>query len=67
MTARDIVTIGFYGLLFSSVVAWAALRPTGDDLAASSGLLRSSSGAAPLKRTEVSPDVRRMVQRAVLR
>jgi hypothetical protein len=62
MTTRDIVTIGFYGLLFSSVVVWAALRPTNDDLAASSRLLRSSSSIAPLDRSEELPGIRRMVQ-----
>ena len=30
MTTRDMVTIGFYGLVFSSVVVWAALRPAND-------------------------------------
>ena len=67
MTGRDIVTIGFYGLVFLSVVVWAALRPTNDDLAASSGTLRSSSGIAPLERSEGLPEMRRMVQRAMLR
>jgi hypothetical protein len=67
MTARDIVTIGFYGLVFSSVVVWAALRPTNDDPAASSGPLRSSSSIAPLERSEGLPEMRRMVQHTILR
>jgi hypothetical protein len=67
MTARDIVTIGFYGVVFSSIVVWAALRPTSNHLAASSGLPRSSSGAAPLERAEGLPEMRRLVQRALLR
>jgi hypothetical protein len=62
MTARDIVTIGFYGLVFSSVVVWAALRPTNDDLAPWSGPLRSSSSIVPLERSEGLPQMRRMVQ-----
>ena len=67
MTARDIVMIGFYGLVFSSVVVWAAMRPTNGDLAASNGTLRSSSITAPLDRSETLLEMRRMVQRAVLR
>ena len=67
MTGRDIVTIGFYGLVFSSVVVWAALRPTNDDFAASSGAMRSSFGIAPLEPSGGLPEMRRMVQRAVLR
>ena len=52
MTIRDIATIGFYGLVFSSVVVWAALPPTNDDLAVSSGTLRSSFGIAPPERSK---------------
>jgi hypothetical protein len=63
MTIRDIVTIGFYRLVFSSVVVWAALRPTNDDLAVSNELPRASSSTAPLERSEM----RRIVQHAVLR
>jgi hypothetical protein len=67
MTARDIVTIGFYGLVFSSVVVWATLRPTNDDLAASSATLRSSSSSAPIDHAEEFSGIRRTVQRAMLR
>jgi hypothetical protein len=63
MTIRDIATIGFYGLVFSSVVVWAALRPTHDELASSSGTLRPSSSIAPLERSEM----RWMVQHTMLR
>ena len=67
MTTRDIVTIGFYGLVFSSVVVWAAMRQTNDDLAASSWSPRSSSSIAPLERSEELPGTRRMVQHTMLR
>jgi hypothetical protein len=67
MATRDIVTIFFYGLVFSSVVVWAAMRPTNDDLAASSWLPRSSSSIAPLERSEGLPEMRRMVQHNVVR
>jgi hypothetical protein len=67
MTPRDVATIGLYALLFSSVVVWAALRPMTDDLTASSGTLRSSSGIAPFERSEGLAEMRRVVQHTMRR
>jgi hypothetical protein len=67
MTGRDLAAVGFYCLVFASVVLWAAHRPGEDALQASRGAMRAYSGTQPLERSEGLPEMRRVVQHMIVR
>jgi hypothetical protein len=67
MIGRDLAAVGFYGLIFASVVLWAASRPVEDGLTASHGAMRAYSGPQPLERSEGLPEMRRVVQHMIVR
>ena len=52
MTARDVASVGFYGLIFASVVLWAVHRAAEDASPASRGAMRAYSSTQPLERSE---------------
>jgi hypothetical protein len=67
MTARDVASVGFYGLIFASVVLWAAHRAAEDASPASRGAMRAYSSIQPLERSEALPEIRRVVQHMIVR
>jgi hypothetical protein len=67
MTGRELAVIGFYGLIFASVVLWAAGRPVEDASPASGGAMRAYSTIPPLERSEALPEMRRVVQHMIVR
>jgi hypothetical protein len=67
MTGRDLAAVGFYGLIFASVVLWAAHRSVEDGLSASHGAMRAYSSPLPLERSEGLPEMRRVVQHMIVR
>jgi hypothetical protein len=66
MTRRDVTTIGLYVTVFATVVAWASLRPSGDNPGAGH-VNRASVGAPLLERAEGPPELRRIIQRMLVR
>ena len=67
MTARDVASVAFYGLIFASVVLWAAHRAAEDASPASRGAMRAYSSTQPLERSEALPEIRRVVQHMIVR
>lgn len=63
LTRRDVAKLTWYSLLFSSIVFWAALRPSGSSRSMSRNTARSVPADDGLERSETQPEMRRIVQR----
>jgi hypothetical protein len=60
LTRRDVAMLTWYGLLFSAIVLWASLRPSG---VAHNAMPRGTSDSETLDRAENLPEVRHVMQR----
>lgn len=61
LTRRDVVTLTWYGLLFSAIVLWASLRPSAPRDAMRPPALPSAT--EPLEDAEKAPEMRHIMQR----
>jgi hypothetical protein len=63
LTRRDIVTLSWYGVLFSAIVLWANWRPSGDTRGASRSAPRPSPAAETPDHVDEQQEMRRIMQR----
>ena len=65
LTRRDLATLAWYGVLFSAVVFWAALRRGGEPGSAVRSAPRIDSGAEALDQSEGNAELRRLIGRMI--
>jgi hypothetical protein len=67
ITRREIASVFWYGLLFSAVVVWAAMRPSNDASSPPRGALPAALDPdEPLDRSQHEPEMRRVIQHMII-